>query len=223
MPSRLAFFSSKDEIESTYSVSSENIEFYPYYNLKPTNRATGIVNEEGYKLVRMYWGYTKGFQSYKARSETVHRKKLFRKAFAEKRCVILANGFFEWERSGKERIPHYFSLKDEPLFGIDGIYNSHFNGEESKMKYKCAVLTTEPHPVVEKIFHRMPVIFTKKQVNFWLDHDKTQEELSVMLKPYDGEINSWIVDTLPSKGDNGPETIKPAKKRRSTKTLSEFF
>ncbi|MHA2053439.1 MAG: SOS response-associated peptidase [Candidatus Hodarchaeales archaeon] len=223
MPSRLAFFSSKDEIESTYGVSSENIEIYPYYNLKPTNKATGIVNEEGYKLVRMYWGYTRGFQSYKARSETVHEKKLFRKAFAEKRCVIFANGFFEWERSGKERIPHYFSLKNKPLFGIAGIYNSYFNEEESKMKYKCAVLTTEPHPIVEKIFHRMPVIFNKKQVDLWLDHEKTQEELSVMLKPYEGELNSWIVDTLPSKGDNGPETIKPIKKKRSEKTLSEFF
>ena len=61
MPSRLAFFSSKEEIESTYGFSSENIEIYPYYNLKPTNRATGILNEVDYKLVRMYWGYTKGF------------------------------------------------------------------------------------------------------------------------------------------------------------------
>ena len=181
MPSRLAFFSSKDEIEATYTVSSENIEIYPYYNLKPTNRATAIVNEDGYKLVRMYWGYTKGFQSYKARSETVHEKKLFRKAFAEKRCVILANGFFEWERSGKKRIPYYFSLMNEPLFAIAGVYNSYFDEEESKMKYKCAVLTTEPHPVVEKIFHRMPVIFNKKQVDLWLDHDKSQEELSTML------------------------------------------
>ncbi|MHA1977236.1 MAG: SOS response-associated peptidase [Candidatus Hodarchaeales archaeon] len=223
MPSRFTFFSSKDEIESTYGVSSENIEIYPYYNLKPTNRATGIVNEEGYKLVRMYWGYTEGFQSYKARSETVHEKKLFRKAFAEKRCVILANGFFEWDRSGKERIPHYFSLKNEPLFGIAGVYNSRLNEEESKMKYKCAVLTTKPHTVVEKIFHRMPVIFNKKQVDFWLDHEKTQEELSAMLKPYDGEMISWIVNALPSKGDNGPETIKPAKKKRPKITLSEFL
>ncbi|MHA1947368.1 MAG: SOS response-associated peptidase [Candidatus Hodarchaeales archaeon] len=223
MPSRLAFFSSKVEIESTYGISSENIEIFPYYNLKPTNRATVIANEEGYKLFRMYWGYTKGFQSYKARSETVHEKKLFRKAFAKKRCAILANGFFEWDRLGKERIPYYFSLKNEPLFGIAGIYNSKLYEEEGKMKYKCAVLTTEPHPVVEKIFHRMPVIFNKKQVDFWLDHEKTQEELSAMLKPYEGEMNSWIVDTLPSKGDNGPETIKSAKKKRPKTTLSEFF
>lgn len=94
---------------------------------------------------------------------------------------------------------------------------------QQKMKYKCAVLTTEPHPVVEKIFHRMPVIFNKKQVQFWLDHEKTQEQLSAMLKPYEGEMNSWIVDTLPSKGDNGPETIKPVKKKRPKTTLSDFF
>jgi putative SOS response-associated peptidase YedK len=223
MPSRLAFFASKEEIELTYGVSTENIEIYPYYNMKPTNRATGIVNEEGHKLVRMYWGYAEGFQSYKARSETVHEKKLFRKAFAEKRCVILANGFFEWEHIGKERIPHYFSLKKEPLFGVAGIYNSYLNEEESKMRYRCAVLTTIPHPIIEKIFHRMPVIFNRKQVDLWLDRDKTQAELSAMLKPYEGEINSWIVDTLPSKGDNGPKTIKPVKKKRPEKTLAEFF
>ncbi|MFW9777754.1 MAG: SOS response-associated peptidase [Candidatus Heimdallarchaeota archaeon] len=223
MPSRFAFFASKDEIESTFGVSPGNLEIFPYYNLKPTNRATAIVNEEGYKLVRMYWGYTKGFQSYKARSETVHEKKLFRKAFVEKRCVILANGFFEWERVGKERIPYYFSLKNEPLFGIAGIYNSYFDEEETRMRYKCAVLTTEPHPVVEKVFHRMPVIFDKKLVDFWLDYEKTQEELLAILKPYEGEMNSWIVDTLPSKGDNGPATIKPAKKKSPKTTLSEFF
>lgn len=94
---------------------------------------------------------------------------------------------------------------------------------QQKMKYKCAVLTTEPHPVVEKIFHRMPVIFNKKQVQFWLDHEKTQEQLSAMLKPYEGAMSSWIVETLPSKGDNGPETIKPAKKKRPKLTLSEFL
>jgi len=69
----------------------------------------------------------------------------------------------------------------------------------------------------------MSVIFNKKQVDIWLDHDKTLEELSAIFKSYEGEMNSWIVDTLPSKGDKGPETIKPARQKRPMKTLSEFF
>ena len=224
MPSRFAFYASKEEIEAKYNISTENLnELFPYYNLKPTNRTTAIVNEDGYKLVRMYWGFTKGFQSYKARSESVHEKKLFKKAFTEKRCVILANGFFEWDRSGKERIPHYFTVPSEPLFGIAGIYNSYFDEEEEKMKYKCAVLTTEPHPIVEKIFHRMPVIFNKEEVFQWLDYTKSQDELLAMLKPFQGEMNSWIVNTLPGRGDNGPDTIKLAKKKKAKKGLSEFF
>ena len=134
--------------------------------------------------------------------------------------MILANGFFEWDRSGKERIPHYFTLKDDNLFAIAGIYNSYLDEEDDKIKYKCAVLTTEPHPIVEKIFHRMPVIFTKEKVGGWLNYDKTQEYLLDILKPYEGEMKSWIVDTLPGRGDNGPDTIKPAKKK---KRLSDFL
>ena len=69
----------------------------------------------------------------------------------------------------------------------------------------------------------MPVIFNKKQVDFWLDYDNTQDDLLAMLKPYVGEMNSWIVNTLPSKGDNGPDTIKPVKKKKPKTTLSDFF
>jgi len=224
MPSRFTFFATKEEIEEKYNISSNDIEFYPYYNLKPSNRTTGIINENGFKLVRLRWGYVKGQQFYKARGESIHEKKLFRKAFAERRCVILANGFFEWDKEGKTRTPIYFSIKNEPLFAIAGVYNSHLDEEDNKVKYQCSVITTEANEVVNKIFHRMPVIFSSDSVKTWLEPSQNQEDLLSMLKPYTAnEMDSWIVNSLPSKGDNGPDTIKRVKKKKPKKGLSGFL
>ena len=225
MPSRFAFFSSKEEIKAKFNVEiDDNIELHPYYNLKPTNRTTAIINNDGLHLVRMKWGYINSMDQYKARAETIHQKNLFKKAFKERRCVVLANGFFEWVKEDKKSIPYYFSIKNEPLFPIAGIYNNHVDDESGEMKYQVAVVTTEANNVVAQIFHRMPVILNLEEFESWLDQNESEENLLKILKPYKAnEMQYWKVKPLPARGDNGPATIKPAKKESKKGGLTDFL
>lgn len=223
MPSRFTFYSTKEEIQSKFNVSTDNIEFHQYYNLKPTNRTTAIINNEGLKLARMKWGFVKGTQFYKVRAESIHEKPLFSKAFRERRCVVLANGFFEWEKEDKKSIPYYFTVKKESVFPIAGIYNHHTDKETGEEKFQCAVVTTDANELVAKIFHRMPVIFTLEQMTAWLDPNQNEEKLLGLLKPYPAsEMTNWKVNQLPAKGDNGPATIKPYKEPKK-KGLADFL
>lgn len=226
MPSRFAFYATKEEIFSKFNVDSNNTDLRSYYNLKPTNRTTAIINEGGFKLVKMKWGFVEGTQFYKVRSETIHEKRMFKKAFKERRCVILANGFFEWEKEDKKSIPYYFSVTTEPLFAIAGLYNKQIDEETGEEKFQCVVATTEANELVAKIFHRMPVIFTKENVDLWLNPSTNQVDCLKLLKSFPADqMTSWKVKQLPAKGDNGPETIKPLKETNNQKKkgLAEFF
>ncbi|MHA1989761.1 MAG: SOS response-associated peptidase [Candidatus Hodarchaeales archaeon] len=222
MPSRFAFYSSIDEINEKYKVSTEIKELFKYYNLKPTNRATGIINDNGLKLVRLRWGLVEGSQLFKARSETIHEKSTFKEAFRNRRCLILANGFFEWTHGEgvKNVIPHYFTIKNEKIFTVAGIFNSKFDKEDNQINYRFAVITTDANELVATVFHRMAVIVSTKDIVKWLDPKTPEEKLRKMLKPYDSSLmDSWKVKSLPSRGDNGPATIKPL----SESGLSKFF
>ena len=221
MPSRFSFYSTKEEIQAKYNIPDENlatIELHPYYNLKPTNRTTAIINDNGLKVVRMKWGFVKGSDFYKVRAESINEKKLFSKAFKERRCVVLANGFFEWEKEDKKSIPYYFTVPDEPLFTIAGIFNKHLDEESGEEKYQCAVVTVDSNELVGRIFHRMPVIFKKPEMDQWLEPGTTEESLLKLLKTFPGEeMKTWQVERLPARGDNGPDTIKPVKPKSKPK------
>jgi putative SOS response-associated peptidase YedK len=166
MPSRFAFYSSIDEIKEKYEVSTEIKELYKYYNLKPTNRATGIIYDEGLKLVRLRWGLVEGSQLFKARSETIHEKSTFKEAFQQRRCLILVNGFFEWTHGEgvKNVVPHYFTIKNEKIFTVAGIFNSKIDKEDNEVKYRFAVITTDANDLVATVFHRMGVILPTKYI-----------------------------------------------------------
>ncbi|OLS26423.1 MAG: putative SOS response-associated peptidase YedK [Candidatus Heimdallarchaeota archaeon LC_3] len=220
MPSRFAFYSSIDNIKEKYNLTVENIEFYPYYNLKPTNRATGIINEKELRVIRLRWGFLQGKQVYKARGESIHEKKMFRDPFREQRCLIFANGFFEWEKEDQKSTPHFFTIKDEKIFLIAGIYNTYKSKEDNKKRYSFAVITVEANDKVASIFHRMPGIIPQESLEKWLDPNESEETLLNMLNPYDSDkMDVWKVKTLPSRGDNGPATIKPLSKSGLSKFL----
>lgn len=225
MPSRFAFYAEKDEIVDRFAVEKVEIDYYKAYNIKPTNRVVGIVfNDEigENEVVRLRWGFVKGNKFFKARGETIHEKRLFGKAFKERRCLILANGFFEWKKEDGKSIPFYFKMKDEGLFAIGAVYNKYIDDEdEGKMKYQYAVITVEPNEVVEEIFHRMPLIFTLENENKWLDSDTSETELLEMMIPYTGDLmEKYQVRELPARKDRGPETIAPVAK---TAALDDFF
>ncbi|MHA2168507.1 MAG: SOS response-associated peptidase [Candidatus Kariarchaeaceae archaeon] len=220
MPSRFAFFATPEDVKERYGIDEINVKFYPYYNVKPTNRATGVVKLDKQEVVRLRWGFVKGKQFFKARDDTITEKRLFSKGFRERRCLILANGFFEWEKESGKSVPFYFKMKDDQLFAIAGVYNVHFDEEDKEDKYQFAVITTEANELVKPVFHRMPAIIPHDEIEDWFNYDQDPDVLQTMLRPYDEKLmESYQVDPLPSRGDNGPNTIRAV----TSSSLDDFF
>lgn len=122
------------------------------------------------------------------RSESTKEKPYFKHLLLSKRCLIVADSFYEWgmvNLEGKEeKYPFNFYLSDRKLFGFAGIYNS-LTDAEGKKHYSCAILTTAPNKLVKQIHNRMPVIIDEKDEEKWLDpENKDFEKLFKLLKPY---------------------------------------
>jgi len=119
-----------------------------------------------------------------ARSETVTEKPAFREAFKRSRCVIPADGFYEWKREGAGKQPFYFALRDENLFGFAGLWDR-WKDENGKVIESCAILTTEANEVLRPVHDRMPVILHPETYDEWLGEDiRNVSSLKELLMPY---------------------------------------
>jgi putative SOS response-associated peptidase YedK len=176
---------------------------YHNYNVAPTDQVITIVNRPTLSLHEMHWGLIppwaedESFASklINARSETINEKRSFREAFRSKRCLILANGYFEWQKSAKRRTPMYIRLKDHSLFSFAGIYEE-WSLPIGTKKTSCSIITTTPNELTEEIHDRMPVILPLALEKEWLDQSQEPVELKKMLKPYPAdEMEAYQVST----------------------------
>ncbi len=214
-------------------------EFNEHYNIAPAARIP-VVQFDAEKKTRVikrdYWGLvpywaknTKiAYSTMNARADTVAEKPSFRRAFQKMRCLILMDGFFEWERSTKPSQPYYFSMKDEQPFACAGLYETwkvHWIDEEKGSGKKvtwplnlggreynqgdilesCSIITTEANSLMSKIHDRMPVILDPKDFDTWLDpQNQDQAILKPLLKPYPpAKMQMWpVARTVNKVGDD---------------------
>jgi putative SOS response-associated peptidase YedK len=170
----------------------------PRFNIAPT-QAVAVVwvrpARQRRELAILQWGLipswaedpTIGSRLINARAETVSEKPAFRVAFKYRRCLMLADGFYEWKGKGKYRQPYYFRLKDGRPFAFAGLWE-HWMGADGSDIETCALITTEANPRVRSIHERMPVILRPEDYDFWLD-PKPQDprRLQELLRPYPAE------------------------------------
>ena len=109
-----------------------------------------------------------GSQLINARKETLAEKPSFKGPFQNQRCLILADGFYEWKPEGARKVPYYIHLKSKRPFGFAGLW-SHWMGSDGSEIYSCTIITGEPNELVVPIHNRMPVILGKNQRSEWLD------------------------------------------------------
>jgi len=124
---------------------------------------------------------------FNARSETVDKKPSFRDSFKKRRCLIPADGFYEWQKLEKMKKPFRFSLKSEKPFGLAGLYETWISPEKKQIN-TCTIITTDSNELIQSIHNRMPVIVKKELEDFWIDPDNNNKEgLLAILKPYSSE------------------------------------
>jgi putative SOS response-associated peptidase YedK len=180
-------------------------DFSPRYNIAPTQLVPVITSQSPKGFSFFYWGITPEFGQNKpvsqklinARAETVKEKISFKSSFEKRRCLIPADGFFEWKKLGKKtKIPYRFTLKDDELFAFAGIWEEYetVNGES---QHTFLILTTSPNKIVEDVHDRMPVILNKNMEKKWLDPYTSEAELLEMMNPYSSEqMMSYTVSPL---------------------------
>jgi putative SOS response-associated peptidase YedK len=119
-----------------------------------------------------------------ARAETVDKKPSFKEALKKRRCLIVADGFYEWKREGKSKMPLYFYLKSGRPFGFAGLYETWISPDKKEIN-TCVIVTTNANELIAPVHDRMPVILSKDQERAWLDIDAVDiPGLKSILKPY---------------------------------------
>ena len=167
----------------------------PRYNVAPSQLVACIrtnpasIEREG---VFLWWGLIPswakdpkiGMQLINARAETLAEKPSFRAAFRHRRCLVLADGFYEWRREGRTKQPYFFRFREGGPFAMCGLWERWEKSDGSPIE-SCAIVTTESNAVLEPIHNRMPVILNPKDYDLWLDpRRKDPAELSCLLQPY---------------------------------------
>jgi len=226
MCGRLVLTSSFTErIKAIFAGITSGEWFVPRYNVTPGQLVPALKTLHPPHVEWMNWGFPskaeRGQSDNKrlminARAETVNKLPSFRDAFLKQRCVILADGFYEWKRdtgTAKPQ-PYYFALKDQSPFALAGLWtNNAAHQSDQPGQDGCLVITTEANSIMHPIHHRMPVLLSPESTALWMNPDTNPETLHAMLQPYPSSSMTAhpVSDRVNKPGNDGPELIAPVK------------
>lgn len=198
------------------SLNLPDFDFTPRYNIAPTQMLPVITNEAPKDLQLMRWGLVPfwaknpaiGNKMINARGETVAEKPAFRAAFRQRRCLVLVDGFYEWQKSPTGKVPHHIHLKDGILMTFAGLWESWKDGEGKELR-SFTILTTTPNAEMAPIHDRMPVIVDPDDRAAWLDTTLPLDEVQELIRPFpDGMLEAVRVGTRVNNPRNeGPELL----------------
>ena len=202
---------SPDELVHEFDLGELPFDLKPRYNIAPTQEAAVILGGPERQLRLFRWGlvphWAKDMKSasrlINARAESVDVKPAFRSAFARRRCLVCCDGFYEWKRAGKSRIPHFMHRKDQRPFAMAGIWES-FAPDGGAPVHSFALLTTDANEMMEPVHHRMPVIIAPDGYQRWLDPNLSsrQELHDLLCPPPVDELEMYQVSQLVNKVSN---------------------
>jgi len=165
-----------DELENRYGITDIPVEIKEYQGeIFPSNEAPVVFNEKKQKSVGlMNWGFRPSYSNnlvINARSETVHKKNLFKESFHRRRCIIPASGFYEWEKVADKKIKHFINIQEDEIISLAGIYD--FFNINGKQQMAFCILTKDAPQELINIHDRIPVIIKKEYENEWLENKFT--------------------------------------------------
>ncbi|UOQ50592.1 SOS response-associated peptidase [Gracilibacillus caseinilyticus] len=191
MCGRFTLETSKEVIESELGI--ELYDYIPSYNIAPTQQVLALVGTtEGKKAGYLQWGLVPswskdpkfGSKMINARSESVDEKPSFKQLLTRRRCLIVADSFYEWKKDGEEKQPYRITVNDGGLFTFAGLWDRW--QQEDQMLVTCTILTTKPNALMDSLHHRMPVILGEQAQNDWLDPNiEDKHYLKGLLQPFE--------------------------------------
>ena len=194
-------------------------DFAPHFNAAPSQRLPVISNQQPGRVAMYQWGMTpfwakeaSGSQRLiNARAETVHEKSTFKRAFRTHRCLVLADGYYEWKKTAQGKVPYRITLADTSPFLFAGIWQEPNEGSDSDVPEYCIITTQAPKAIAD-IHDRMPVILDSAGWDFWLSDTEDYEGLQDVLRPLpDDQLQAYTVSKRVNNVQNDDaQLIEPA-------------
>mgnify|MGYP001793779179 CR=1 FL=1 len=227
MCGRFTLVTEPERLKQVFDISDiGNYQFEPQYNIAPTQMVAAVLynsetEKRDFQLLR--WGLIPswakdskmGARMINARAETLTEKPSFRSAFKRKRCLVLADGFYEWEKLETKKQPYYFQLRDKQPFAFAGLWEEWHSPEDEKIA-SCTIITTNANELLQPIHNRMPVILEQPDYEQWLDPKLQKTELlQKLLQPYKDEkmTKTAVSIRVNNPKNNSSECIKPEREK----------
>lgn len=215
MCGRFAFYSPAEATAALFGVN-DMPEGKPRYNIAPTQdiAAIRIGSDEAREFALLRWGLVPfwakdpsiGNRMINARAETVAEKPSFRTAYRKRRCLILADGFYEWRKESDVKIPYFISLASGEPFAFAGLWENWHAKDSDESMQSTAIITTAANDFMGQLHHRMPVVLEKEAADRWLGGDDLPE---IMEKS--PVFQAWPVDRRVNNARHeGEELVEPA-------------
>lgn len=218
MCGRFAFYSPSEAtaalfgVDGTLAIAAADIQ--PRYNIAPTQDVAAIrENEEKQReLTMLRWGLVPfwakdpaiGNRMINARAETVAEKPSYRAAFRHRRCLVLADGFYEWHRNGDAKAPYFISLASGEPFALAGLWENWKDNESGRSLQTTTLITTAANDFMRPLHHRMPVVLQSDTANEWLSGSNDYLNEAVERTP---PLRAWPVDRRVNNARNQGEGL----------------
>lgn len=203
------------QLKLRFEINEISYNYKKSYNIAPTHNITTITNISENKAFSTFkWGIpVNNTLIINARSDKINSNIYYQRGIKENRCLIPANGFYEWIKSGTKKIPYYIKSKSESVITFAGFY------QKVDETVYTTIFTTDANTHIAKIHSRMPVIIAKNDESNWLSNKTSIDDIMKLIKPYPSEdMESYIVNSkVNSIKNNSPDLIK------QKSSLSNFF
>ncbi len=213
MCGRFAFYSPSEATAALFGVSA-SITVEPRFNIAPSQYIAGVrdTDDTGRELAMFRWGLVPfwakdpaiGNRMINARAETVSEKPSFRAAYRHRRCLILADGFYEWKKEGAGKVPYFISLANGEPFAFAGLWETWQSKETKEIIQSATLITTAANEFISGVHHRMPVILRPDTADRWLAGD---DELIADVAENSPTFQAWPVDKRVNNARNEGEDL----------------
>ncbi len=209
-----------EELQQQFGLSEPPpAELVPRYNIAPSQAVAVVANSPDRKLELFQWGLIPswakdpkiGNKLINARAETLAEKPSFRAALKRRRCLVVADGFYEWKKNGAAKTPIYVQMQDRRPFAFAGLWEV-WQPPDGGLLKTCTIITTEPNALLETIHNRMPAILAPADYDAWLRPDEVAaDQLLPLLRPFDaGQMRAVPVSARVNSPEfDAPECVQP--------------
>jgi putative SOS response-associated peptidase YedK len=219
MCGRFTLRTAGEELARHFQLDTIPDDYHERYNIAPKQPVVVLADRTVRRLDYFRWGLIPswakdesiGYKMINARVETLDQKPSFRSAFRKRRCLIIADGFYEWKKEDDKKIPVYIRLKSGKPFAFAGLWEAWTNPGGEILR-SCTIVTCEPNELMAQYHHRMPVILPPEKYDEWLDVENFYpEKLKAMLVPYPAdEMEAYVVSSKVNNPMNDePDCIEP--------------